>query len=71
VEQLSAQARSATDAPGCESSSVRYLRSIFVPEHDLCFFLYQGPSAAAVRRAAERAGLVVAQVRAPLGREDA
>ena len=41
---------------------VRFLRSVFVPEDESCFFLYEGPTADAVREAAARAELVVAQV---------
>ena len=41
---------------------MRFLRSVFVPEDESCFFLYEGPTADAVREAAARAELVVAQV---------
>jgi hypothetical protein len=40
-----------------EGTQVRFLRSIFVPEEETCFYLYEGPSADAVRAAATRAGL--------------
>jgi hypothetical protein len=40
-----------------EGTPVRYLRSIFVPEDETCFFLYEAGSADAVREAALRAGL--------------
>jgi hypothetical protein len=41
-----------------EGTPVRFLRSIFVPEDDTCFLLYEAPSARSVRQAAGRAGLV-------------
>jgi Nickel responsive protein SCO4226-like len=40
-----------------EGKQVRFLRSIFVPEDETCFYLYQAPSIDAVREAAARAGL--------------
>jgi hypothetical protein len=45
-----------------EGEQVRFLRSIFVPEDDTCFFLYEGSSARAVRAAALRADLGVTRV---------
>jgi hypothetical protein len=36
---------------------VRYLRSIFVPEDETCFLVYEAGSADDVRRAATLAGL--------------
>jgi hypothetical protein len=40
-----------------EGTPVRYLRSIFVPEDETCFFLYEAASADAVREVARRAQL--------------
>jgi hypothetical protein len=40
-----------------EGLSVRYLRSVLVPEDDTCFHHVEGPSADAIRRLSERAGL--------------
>ena len=40
-----------------EGQQVRFLRSIFVPEEETCFYLYEASSAEAVRAAAARAGL--------------
>jgi hypothetical protein len=42
---------------------VRFLRSIFVPENDTCFLLYEAPTAKTVREAAGRAGLLSEGVR--------
>ena len=46
-----------------EGTPVRFLRSIFVPESDLCFLLYEAPTAKSVREAAGRAGLLPDGVR--------
>jgi hypothetical protein len=40
-----------------EGVRVRYLRSVLVPEDDTCFHHVEGPTADAVRRLSERAGL--------------
>ena len=40
-----------------EGTPVRYLRWIFVPEDETCFFLYRAASADAVCEASRRAGL--------------
>jgi Protein of unknown function (DUF4242) len=61
VQEAAARARAAT-----EGEPVRFLRSIFVPEDEACFFLYEGPSAESVRAAALRAKLGVQRVEAAL-----
>jgi RNA:NAD 2'-phosphotransferase (TPT1/KptA family) len=61
VQEVTARARAAT-----EGERVRFLRSIFVPEDDACFLLYEGPSAQSVRAAALRAKLGVRRVEAAL-----
>jgi hypothetical protein len=40
-----------------EGMPVRFLRTIFVPAEEICFYLYQASSVEAVREAAGRAGL--------------
>jgi hypothetical protein len=60
VQEAAARARAATEEP------VRFLRSIFVPEDDTCFLLYEGPSAESVRAAAVRAQLGPRRVDAAL-----
>ena len=45
-----------------EGQPVRLVRSIFVPEDETCFFLYQAASADAVREAARRASLAFERV---------
>ena len=61
VQELAARARAAT-----EGEPVRFLRSIFVPEDDACFLLYEGPSAQSVKAAALRATLGVKCIQAAL-----
>lgn len=40
-----------------DGTPIRFVRSIFVPEDETCFYLYEAGSAEAVREAARRAGL--------------
>lgn len=40
-----------------DGAAVRYLRSIFVPEDETCFLVYEASSIDDVRRAARLAGL--------------
>jgi hypothetical protein len=47
----------ATEQVGEETAAVRLLGAIFVPDEETCFFLYQAPSADAVREAMTRARL--------------
>jgi hypothetical protein len=51
------RARSAAEALTRERTRVRFERSIHVPEDELCFFLFDAPSATDAALAAERAGL--------------
>jgi hypothetical protein len=66
VQEAAARAREATEQMRCEGESVRFLRSIYVPEDDACFLLYEGPSAHLVKTAALRAKLGVRRVDAAL-----
>jgi uncharacterized protein DUF4242 len=61
VRQAAARARETASTEG-----VRFLRSIFVPEDDTCFLLYEGPSAESVRAAARRARFAPRRVDAAL-----
>lgn len=54
--------RSAAEALSREGTAIRYLRTIFVPEDETCFLLYEAPSAADVLAANSRAGVVVQRV---------
>lgn len=40
------------------SAAVRYVRAIFVPRDEICFYIFEGPSRAAVAAVVARAGLV-------------
>jgi hypothetical protein len=46
---------------------VRFVRAIFMPEDETCFFLYEAGSVEAVREAARRAGLGSERITAALG----
>lgn len=66
VQEAAARAREATEEMRREGHEVRFLRSVFVPEDDACFLLYEGPSAESVRAAALRAKLGPRRVDAAL-----
>jgi hypothetical protein len=51
------RARLAAEALSREGMSVRYVRSLFVPEDETCFYVYEAASAEVVRAAANRASL--------------
>ena len=59
-----ARARLAAQELTDEGKPVRYVSSVFVPEDETCFFLYQACSADAVREAARRAALPFERVSA-------
>jgi hypothetical protein len=50
-------ARLAAEELTLEGKPVRYLHSIYVPEEEICFFLYEAVSVDDVREAAHRAAL--------------
>jgi len=56
VASATARAQAAAAEVVDEGTRVRCLRSIFVPEDETWFLLYDAPTAAAVTRAVERAG---------------
>jgi len=57
VSQCEDQARAAAEALSREGVLVRCVSSIFVPEDETCFLLYEAETAEAVQQAAMRAGL--------------
>ena len=57
VRRRTRRARVAAEALMREGTPVRFLRSIYVPEDETCFVLYEAPSCDVVRRAAARADL--------------
>jgi uncharacterized protein DUF4242 len=64
------RAQAAAEVLTREGTPVRYVRAIFVPEDEICFFLYEAGSADAVREAAARAGLGAERVTEALGAND-
>lgn len=57
VARCDRDARSAAEAMRRDGVAVRYLSSIFVPEDETCFFLYEAASLETARLAARRAGV--------------
>jgi hypothetical protein len=57
VERGEARARIAAEELSREGTPVRFVRSIFVPEDETCFYLCEAASNDAVRQLAKRAGL--------------
>jgi hypothetical protein len=51
------RARRAAEELSSQGISIRYLRSIFVPDDETCFHLYKASSVAAVQEVGSRAGL--------------
>jgi hypothetical protein len=49
-----------------EGTAIRFLRSIYVPEDDRCFFLYEGDSVETVGRAGRHADLEIIGIDAAL-----
>jgi len=52
-----------------QGTPVRYLRSIYVPEDETCYLLFEAASVEAVREAAQLAGLPFAHVAAAIETE--
>lgn len=62
AESGARSARLAAEELTREGRQVRYLRSIFVPEEETCFFIFEADSAKDVEDAARRASLAVDRV---------
>jgi Protein of unknown function (DUF4242) len=62
VEDAAGRARAAADALAAEGPRVRYVRAIFVPEDETCFYVYEADSVGTVHEVARRAGLAVDRV---------
>ena len=71
MPEITARARHASDELRHEGTQVRFLRSIFVPEEDVCFYLYRATSPEAVREAASRAALSFREVTETLETDEA
>jgi hypothetical protein len=57
VERGEERARRAAEELTQQGTPIRFLRSIFVPEDETCFYLYEAETVEAVREAARRAEL--------------
>jgi hypothetical protein len=62
VDEAARRARAAADSLASEGPRVRYVRSIFVPEDETCFYVYEADSVGTVHEVARRAGLPVDRV---------
>ena len=54
---LTGRARAAAEAGVREGIEIRHVRSFFAPDDDICFHIFEAPSAEAVARASELANL--------------
>jgi hypothetical protein len=62
VERGACRAQRAADDMKAEGTHVSYLRSIFAPDEETCFYLYEAASVEAVQEAARRAELPAERV---------
>src|SRR6478736_2609307 len=65
LPELTAAARGAADRLRREGVDVRFVRVVFVPEDDACFYLYRAASAGAVQQAADLAALSIESIQRP------
>jgi hypothetical protein len=64
VERGAELARLGAEHATRTGACVRYVRTIFVPEDETCFYLYEAPSADAVQEAGLRGGLTFERIKA-------
>jgi hypothetical protein len=57
IEEIDGRARSAADQMVGEGAAIRFLRSILVPEDEMCVLQYDASSRELALEAARRAGL--------------
>jgi len=67
VERSAERARLAAEELTRERRPVRYLQSIFVPDDETCFLLYEAESAEAARQAAALASIAFERVSEVIG----
>jgi hypothetical protein len=60
--RAAARVRAAAEAVSHASAPVRYVSSIFVPEDETCFYVFESSSREAVLAAIERAALSFARI---------
>jgi Protein of unknown function (DUF4242) len=70
VESSARRARLAAKELTREGRTVQYVRSIFVPEDETCFFLYEATTADDVAEAARRASLPFDRVALAVAAQD-
>lgn len=57
VDAGACRTRTAAESLTQEGTLVRFVRTIFVPEDETCFYLFEASSASVVRDVGERAGV--------------
>jgi len=57
LDDAAARARRAAEELSREGTPVRYLRSLYLSEDEICFHVFEAPSRESVAEAARRAGL--------------
>jgi hypothetical protein len=66
---LEERARAATAELSRSGSHVRYVRTTFLPDDEICFHVFEAPSREAVLEAARKAGFAYARITEALERE--
>ena len=66
---LQERARAASDELSRSGSHVRYVRTTFLPEDEICFHVFEAPSRKAVLEAAHKAGFADARISEVVERE--
>lgn len=62
IAAIAVRARAAAQELAAAGTPVRYLRCVFVPEDEVCFYAFDAPSADVVREATARAGLAYERI---------
>ena len=62
LDEASGRLAAAALELAAEGVDVQYIGSTFIPEEESCFCRFEGPAAADVRRACERAGVPFARI---------
>ncbi len=62
LDDAVAKARLAAEELSREGSPVRYLRSMYLTEDEICFHVFEAPSRDSVAEAARRAGLADSRI---------
>ena len=70
LENTAARARAAAEELAREGREIRYVRSIFLPEDETCFHLYEAASEEDVGEASVRAGMAFGRIVAAIDGRD-